>query len=146
MSCFNPCSHHIFNFLLEFFTISVFYSFKVIKVFQRGTAEGCKPRCLCANNTEDLTDRFCCDCPPDEILNDCVRKKCKAACTNDGGNTYECCHCPGHCFSAKSAAKLATGKTITMAELKIGDKVQTGMDTEKVTSIGYWYSTFINCF
>ena len=126
--------------IFEFFTNLVFYSFKVFKVFQGIAEEVCKPRCTCANNTEDLTNRFCCDCPDQQILNDCANRNCKAACTNDGGNTYECCHCPspspppsGGCFSAKSTAKLATGKTITMAELKIGDKVQTGMDTEKVT-------------
>ena len=132
-----------------FFTNWVFFSFKVYKVFQRATIEECKPRCACAGNTEDLTDRYCCDCIDDAKLDECANRKCKAACTNDNGTTFECCHClpsppPPGCFSAKSTAKLATGKTITMSKLQIGDKVQTGMDTEKVISIGYWYSTFIN--
>ena len=83
-----------------------------------------------------MTDHFCCDCPDDTILNDFANRKCRAVCTEDGGTTYECCHCPsGGCFSAKSTVKLDTGKEVTMSELQIGDKVQTGMGTANVTSI-----------
>ena len=46
-------------------------------------------------------------------------------------NVGGCCSCPP-CFPSKSTVKLENGKTKQMSDLQIGDRVQTGMEKNKV--------------
>ena len=114
------------------------------QVFERSIYEECKPRCVCQENNGGLISAHCCGCDPCRDIN------CQDACINGNEQASECCNCPTppppppSCFPAESTVKLATGKTVAMYELQIGDKVQTGMDTEIVTSKFYisLYPTF----
>ena len=93
----------VFHSVLDKNMYSSLYSLKVI---ERGIREDCEPRCVCTTFTEDGAHHYCCDCIDDEILDRCRNRKCKAICSNDGGKSFECCHCPresdndGGCFPA----------------------------------------------
>ena len=64
---------------------------------------------------------------------------CPTLCFADCGHTYHCCVAPPPTTTEQSFPSAATvilenGKSATMSELKIGDKVQTGMDIDKCQS------------
>ena len=52
------------------------------------------------------------------IINGTQKDKIQHFSTSDGG-----------CFPSTSRVNLVNGKSVTMSELKIGDKVQTGRDS-----------------
>ena len=70
-------------------------------------------------------------------IDECEGMGCGDACTREGSGELFCCNCPGDnsnnpmCFPAKSTVNLATGKTVKMSGLQIGDKVQTGIKLRK---------------
>ena len=47
-------------------------------------------------------------------------------------NRHVCCDCKDPCFPSTARASLENGRSVTMAELQIGDKVQTGRDLANV--------------
>ena len=126
-------SFGVSKFFSSSYEFGILYSHKVFQAFERAAAGNCAPRCPCKCNNVAC----CCDCISDEKKQECANRGCKSAGTNDQGKTYECTHCPddGGCISGKSTVNLATGKVVTMSELQIGDKVQTGMAPENVTLV-----------
>ena len=69
---------------------------------------------------------------------------CPTHCYAQCGSTFHCCTgtpttttttaSPGNCFPSSARVMLENGKSVTMSELQIGDKVQTGMHMS-----GYFY-------
>ena len=59
---------------------------------------------------------------------------CPSLCYAKCGNTYHCCVAPPppqeseNCFPSSARVLLENGKSVTMSELQIGDRVQTGMN------------------
>ena len=65
-----------------------------------------------------------CYCERLQGVSDC---SCGSGCyceTAENSGQHECCDC--RCFPSTAKVNLQNGKTLTMSELQIGDKVQTG--------------------
>ena len=60
----------------------------------------------------------------------CRASRCARRC--DPPRQYLCCECIDPCFPSTARASLENGRSVTMAELQIGDKVQTGKDITNV--------------
>ena len=110
------------------------------------------PKCGCQNveNARLVGEVFCCENPPSaELGGDFTHKAqgqchppCVALCNNPNNDhiTAHCCPAAttptttttaapapgGSCFPAAARVNLDNGKSVTMAELQIGDHVQTG--------------------
>ena len=108
------------------------------------------PKCACQNveNGNLVGDIYCCEDPPSTQLGgywpqtaqDQCNPPCLAACNNPANPTitFHCCPAPPaptttpaptpgvSCFPASARVNLDNGKSVTMAELQIGDHVQTG--------------------
>ena len=67
----------------------------------------------------DCSGENACDCAP--LLYSCTRF------LDDGS----CCGCQEVCFPSSARISLENGKKVTMSELQIGDRVQTGKITRK---------------
>ena len=62
-------------------------------------------------------------------------EQCHSSCYAKCGDTYHCCDAPEQesCFPSSARVLLETGKSVTMSELQIGDRVQTGKFFEKLS-------------
>ena len=56
----------------------------------------------------------------------CEWHGCEGRCAFDPGYCCNCQFCPKGCFPAASKVSLENGKSVTMSELQVGDKVKTG--------------------
>ena len=103
-----------------------------------------------------LEKRVSCDgcLRPSQCPGDFFCDHCPCGTSEDGDGVCICAECPtttpppttsppptpapsgGGCFPSSAKVKLQNGKSVTMAELQVGDKVQTG------TCILHYYAVF----
>ena len=92
-------------------------------------ADSCPRNSLCPNGYGQLSQAIDSGCE----FGDCIGE-----CKTDGVTSYHCCHsCPtpppppsssgGGCFPSSATVSIENGKSISMSNLQVGDRVQTGI-------------------
>ena len=64
-------------------------------------------------------------------LKECEENGCKCVELRDG--QWHCCDCH-RCFPSTARVSYENGKSVTMFELQIGDRVQTGIKSVKIST------------
>ena len=101
-------------------------------------------RCTCSSR-HGLVSHCCpCSCPchlgliEDTGIQVCNPCGClHGVCQNETRDGLKCCKC----FPGTARVTLERGESITMSELKIGDRVQTGRETSRLLSNGWMFIT-----
>ena len=108
--------------------------------------QSCRHSCVCKHRADHLHGCTCTDCPCGGDCHDCeccgcgviysgrlLRNVCKACgckCgtewNKDVAGHHRCKKCK-NCFPGTARLTLENGKSITMSELQVGDRVQTGI-------------------
>ena len=102
--------------------------------------QGC--RCPCSSGGGVVSHCCPCECPcflglvqstGVQVCNPCG---CACGVCENGVGGLKCCNCPfsssGSCFPTTARVNLEGGKSVTMSELQIGDRVQTGKDIKLI--------------